>query len=153
MKTRTALALITGCLIALTGCDYEARISEPGFRLPEGDVDAGRTTFLRLQCHGCHTIAGEELPPIEGAAAPYIELGGQVAKVKTYGELVTSIINPSHKLTNRYAEEVVSEDGVSKMPVYNDHMTIQELIDVVTFLQSKYNIHVPAYHYRVYPPT
>ena len=151
MKTRTALALLIGCLIALSACDYEARISEPGFRLPEGDPDAGRATFLRLQCHGCHTIAGKELPVIEGRDAPYIVLGGKVAKVKTYGELVTSIINPSHRLTRRYARALVSEDGESKMELYNSIMTVQELVDIVTFLQPTYDIHAPAYHYRVYP--
>lgn len=153
MNTRNAFALLLGCLVALSACDQEARMSEPGFRLPTGDAEAGRIAFLDLQCHGCHTIAGEELPEIEGEDPPYIELGGKVGKVKTYGELVTSIINPSHKLTHRYAEELVSEDGESKMTIYNSHMTIQELIDIVAYLQPRYDIQAPAYHYRVYPAT
>jgi hypothetical protein len=30
-------------------------------------------------------------------------------------------------------------------------MTVQELIDIVMFLQPHYNVLVPAFHYRVYP--
>ena len=51
--------------------------------------------------------------PAFAGAEPYVELGGNITKVKSYGELVTSIINPSHDLAKGYAEEVVSEDGES----------------------------------------
>jgi hypothetical protein len=46
---------------------------------------------------------------------------------------------------------VVSIDGESKMPVYNGFMTVQELIDIVMFLQPHYEVYVPKYEYRVYP--
>ena len=82
----------------------------------------------------------------------YVELGGSVTRVKTYGELVTAIINPSHKLADGYATDVVAEaDGRSKMYVYNGYMTVQELIDIVMFLQPEYDLVVPEFHYRVYP--
>lgn len=81
---------------------------------------------------------------------PFVELGGDVSRVKTYGQLVTAIINPSHKLAEGYPEEVVSEDGDSKMPVYNEVMTVQELIDIVAFLQPQYNVVVPKYSYPMY---
>jgi hypothetical protein len=58
-----------------------------------------------MRCHQCHTIAGEELPVIPALDPPYVELGGRVAKVKTYGELVTAIIFPSNDLARGYAEE------------------------------------------------
>ena len=83
----------------------------------------------------------------------YVELGGKVSRVKTYGELITAIINPSHKLARGYAEEVVADHGESHMYIYNSHMTVQELIDIVMYLQPKYDVKVPAYHYRVYPIT
>ena len=111
---------------------------------------AGRETFLYMQCNQCHTISGEQLPAIPGAE-PYVELGGMVTRVKTYGELVTAIINPSHKLADGYAEELVSEDGVSNMYVYNRHMTVQELTDLVMFLQPHYDVPIPTFDYRVYP--
>jgi hypothetical protein len=96
-------------------------------------------------------IAGEELPRLELAEPPFVELGGTVTKVKTYGELVTAIINPSHKLAKGYPIDEVSNDGESKMPVYNGFMTVQELIDIVMFLQPYYEVYVPQYEYRVYP--
>ena len=71
--------------------------------------------------------------------------------MKTYGELVTAIINPSHKLSRGYANQVVSEGGESNMYVYNQHMTIQELVDIVMYLQPTYDVMVPEYRYRAYP--
>ena len=79
-----------------------------------------------------------------------IELGGEVSRIKTYGELVTSIINPSHRLAKGYSAEYVQDDGVSKMPVYNDAMTVTQLVDLVAFLQSKYTL--KEYEPTVYVP-
>jgi mono/diheme cytochrome c family protein len=150
MKKFMILALLVACTAGGSGCDRDP-MSEVGFRLPDGDPVAGREAFLYMQCNQCHTIAGEYLPTIPLADPPYVELGGPVAKVKTYGELVTAIINPSHKLANGYAEDLVSEDGESKMYVYNGYMTVQELIDIVMFLQPYYDVVVPEFQYRVYP--
>ena len=144
------LAVVAGALL-LAGCDQEARMSEHGFRLPDGDAAAGRATFLYMQCHQCHTIAGEELPRIPGQQPPYVELGGKVSRVKTYGELVTAIINPSHRLAPGYAVEVVADDGESKMYNYNSYMTVRELTDIVMYLQPRYDVRIPAYQYRIYP--
>ena len=77
-----------------------------------------------------------------------MKLGGEVSKVKTYGDLLTSIINPSHKLAKGYPLDAVSDDGESKMYRYNDYMTVQELIDIVMFLQPHYEIVIP---YSAYP--
>ena len=151
MTARIALLLFFGCLTAMTGCDQEARMSEQGFRLPDGDAVAGREAFLYMQCHQCHTIANEEFPEIPGHAAQYVALGGTVSRVKTYGELVTAIINPSHRLAYGYAQEVVTDDGESKMYNYNAHMTVKELTDIVMYLQPMYDVYVPEYHYRIYP--
>jgi mono/diheme cytochrome c family protein len=126
-------------------------MSEQGFRLPDGDAVAGREAFLYMQCHQCHSIEGVELPAIPGQPPPYVELGGAVSKVKTYGELVTAIINPSHRLAQGYARDVVAVEGESKMYNYNAHMTVKELTDIVMYLQPMYNVQVPEYHYRIYP--
>ena len=151
MNTRSVLAVFLASLIALCGCDQETMMSEKGFRLPDGDAQAGREAFLYMQCHQCHTIEGEELPEIPGTEPPYVVLGGKVTRVKTYGELVTAIINPSHKLARGYAAEMVSEDGESNMYIYNAHMTVQELTDIVMFLQPYYDVAIPDYRYTVYP--
>ena len=150
MNRYSIFTLLLVSIAALGGCDQDRTMSERGFRLPDGNADAGRETFLYMHCNQCHMIEGEELPPISGFE-PYVVLGGKVTRVKTYGELVTAIINPSHKLADGYAEEVVSEDGKSKMYVYNGFMTVQELTDIVMFLQPLYDVIPPEFQYRVYP--
>jgi len=120
-----------GAVILLAGCGSE-------FALPEGDIQRGRETFVALQCHACHSVA--DIDQTESGPTPPIHkrLGGEVTRVKSYEDLVTSIINPSHR------------PGRSPMPSYNDVMTVQQLVDLVTFLQSEYRVHVPPVHYPVY---
>ncbi len=148
MKARFVLMIVLASVLMLGGCDREARMASQGFRLPDGDPQAGREAFIYMQCHQCHTIEGMELPIIPGQDPPYVELGGKVTAVKTYGQLITAIIYPSHKLANGYAEDVVSEDGASNMYIYNEHMTVQELIDIVMFLQPEYDVVIPDVQYR-----
>jgi sulfur-oxidizing protein SoxX len=127
------------------------RNQQPDFDCPMAMPIKVVKFFLYMQCNQCHTIKGIELPAIPYADPAYVELGGRVATVKTYGDLVTSVINPSHRLAPGYAKENVSEDGESNMYTYNRHMTVQELIDLVAFLQSHYDVVPPQFDYRVYP--
>ncbi len=150
MKTLLKLSLLFALGLANAGCN-PGPTSSSGFRLPDGDAEAGLEAFLYMQCNQCHTIKGLDLPAIPGADPPYVELGGKVTHVKTYGELVTSIINPSHKLATGYAADRVSADGESNMYNYNRHMSVQELIDLVAFLQSHYDVVPPQFDYRMYP--
>ena len=150
MLPKITTLLVLAALTALTGCEAD-RMSEKGFSLPEGNALSGKEAFVYMHCHECHKIAGEELPTLAMADPPYVELGGQVTRVKTYGELVTAIINPSHKLAQGYPVELVTNDGASKMPLYNGYMTVQELIDIVAYLQPHYDVYVPQYEYRIYP--
>ena len=150
MKKLISIGAVAVMALSLGACDEDKMMSERGFRLPDGDANAGRDTFIYMQCNQCHTVKGEDLPPIPGSE-PYVELGGTVTHVRTYGELVTAIINPSHRLAHGYAQEVVAEGGESKMYNYNAHMTVKELTDIVMYLQPMYDVHVPEYHYRIYP--
>ena len=152
MKSRilAITAMLAGAMLAgamLTGCERDY-MSERGFALPEGDPIAGKETFLYMQCNECHTINGMDLPRVALADPPFVELGGEVTKVKTYGDLVTAIINPTHKLAKGYPLDEVANDGASKMYVYNSFMTVQELIDIVMFLQPQYEVVIP---YTAYP--
>jgi mono/diheme cytochrome c family protein len=151
MEVRLLLAFLLIACTTLCACDPDEVMSARGFRLPDGNPQAGREAFLYMQCHQCHTLKGETLPIIPGEDPPYVELGGRVTQVKTYGELVTSIINPSHKLATGYANKVVAHDGESNMYIYNQHMTVQELIDIVMFLQPYYDVVVPEFRYPIYP--
>ena len=142
MKQLIALAFMVAVALGIGGCDRD-RMSEVGFRLPDGDPAAGRKAFVYMHCTQCHTIVDEKFSIDPLVEKPYVELGGKVSKVKTYGQLVTAIINPSHKLADGYPEDLISEDGESRMYVYNDYMTVQELIDIVMFLQPHYEVIVP----------
>ena len=150
MKRRVWGLVIVSCITLLSACDEERIMSERGFRLPDGDAAAGRETFLYMHCNQCHTIKDAQLPAIPGFE-PFVELGGTVTHVKTYGELVTAVINPSHKLAEGYPKDLVAEDGKSRMYNYNGFMTVQELTDIVKFLQPYYDVVPPSFEYRVYP--
>jgi hypothetical protein len=136
--------------VVLQACATEAG---PGFHLPEGDVDRGREAFVGLRCNACHEIEGVERPTI--ASANPVALGGHTARVKTYGDLVTSIVNPSHRLARGYPREEVSTDGVSLMSwvFLNEVITVQQLIDIVAFLQDEYEFVPPPIRssWDVYP--
>ena len=150
MNKRISLTAIFALIALVAGCSPDPT-SAIGFKLPDGDATEGRAVFLYMQCNQCHTVDGLKLPAVPDAAPPYVELGGRVTHVKTYGQLVTSIINPSHELASGYAADLVSVNGESNMYIYNRHMTVQELIDLVAFLQSHYDVVPPQFDYRVYP--
>ena len=139
--------LLAVAAVALAGCGTGAK-SAKGFRLPDGDAAKGQKAFVELQCHTCHTVAGEtELPsPSETVKAPVL-LGGEVAKVKTYGELVTSIIHPSHQLSPQLQKEWMEQAKLSPMGSFNHLMTVEQMIDLVAYLQPKYKQIEAEFHY------
>jgi hypothetical protein len=142
----TLWALPFVLLAALTSCQPQSQ----GFVLPKGDVEEGKKVFMELNCNNCHFTDEIVWSGSEEWEDPKLELGGEVSKAKTYGELVTSIVNPSHKISKAIeAEAATSPDGSSKMERfgYNYVMTVQELIDVVSFLQSEYELVIPETNY------
>lgn len=128
--------------LLLSSCDGQSQ----GFNLPEGDAEQGKANFILLKCNSCHSVEGVQWDGIEGENAIHVRLGGMTAHVKSYGDLVTSIINPSHKLSRGSDPTTVTESGESRMRNYNEVMSVQELIDLVEFLQSKYEIWIPDYY-------
>ncbi|MCP3920374.1 MAG: c-type cytochrome [bacterium] len=116
--------------------------SSHGFRLPDGDPEAGKAAFTALGCVNCHAVEGAELDEPEERGID-IRLGGKVHRVRTYGELVTAVVHPSHDISEDYPSEVVSSDGESLMVNMNGSMTVQQLIDVVAFLQGAYREYLP----------
>ena len=143
------IGLLPWALI-LAACGPESPL---GFSLPDGDAARGRAAFLELRCSSCHEVEGLELAYRNGLA--HVTLGGPTTRIKTNGELVSSIINPSHRIAPGYPEEQVAVNGASLMGAayLNDVMTVQQVIDLVAFLQSTYELTpppVPTY-WRVYP--
>jgi len=127
-------------LALLAGCNQSPKSSR-GFRLPDGDVKKGKQAFLALKCNQCHKVEGVELP---APGSFNLTLGGETQRVRTYGELVTSIINPSHVISDQYQKEL-ADAKESPMPRFNHEMTVEQMIDLVAFLQSRYKLVEPPY--------
>ena len=139
MKTFPFVALMA--LTLLGGCDRQSA----GFNLPAGNAEQGRATFLLLQCNDCHSIR-DSVPHSDADTGINVVLGGQTTRVRTYGDLVTSIIHPSHRLSRGNDPATVTETGKSKMRNYNEVMSVDELINLVEFLQGEYEVWVPDYY-------
>lgn len=120
-------------LVALSAC-------QTGFSLPRGNSENGRLIFSKFQCADCHAIAA--LPDLRRGIQPLMDLplGGKTDTLKTYDELVTSIINPSHVISPNYPGKDIRSGKSSKMPSFNSAMTVEELVDLVTFLEAQYEL-------------
>lgn len=151
-KVMKALRFIFSCmaflpLLLLPSCQDSAARMGKGFRLPEGDETLGKTAFSELGCHQCHTVAGVDFPKPEGAVGIVYALGGEVRLVKSYGELVTAIIQPQHIVSPKYLQQLEKarrEGAASPMPNYNARMSVAQLTDIVTFLHAHYQKAPPA---------
>jgi sulfur-oxidizing protein SoxX len=140
------------CATALQGCSPGATL---GIYLPVGSADRGRTAFIDLECHGCHRVEGKDLPAYSGGGKPAIALGGHTPRIESYADIVTSIINPSHRLARDYRPQTSSSEQASPMAAryLNEVMTVQQLVDLVAFLHAEYeNVPAPLHPYwEVYP--
>ena len=67
------------------------------FRFPieKGDIAKGQQDFQSLGCVQCHAVEGVDLQRPANPTLTVV-LGGELMFAKTYGDLVTSIINPDH---------------------------------------------------------
>ncbi len=135
-----SIALIASCLLmASLACEVGPE-SGSGLRLPNGDIAKGRQSFRELGCDRCHSIAGESVSTQNEQGEINVVLGGKVGHIETHGELVTSIINPSHSLSRRYPKEQTMAGDRSRMTNFNQSMTVEELINLTAYLQSKYEL-------------
>lgn len=150
MQIPSIIILQLSMLLLLLGCDPSLR-SKDAIHLPEGDAAKGKEHFIALGCVGCHTVLDAELPEPDLAGPVRVLLGSRTGRALSYGQLVTSIVNPSHRLSTRYPKKAVSVEGTSLMAVYNDVMTIAQLTDIVAFLEAHYEKAArPGYKYPVY---
>jgi L-cysteine S-thiosulfotransferase len=147
---RFCIALLALAAV-LEACTPNAPDSPAGFRLPTGDPATGRQAFIDLRCYVCHQVKGVEVT-FEGTGAASVALGGKVTRVKTYGELVTSIINPSHRVAPASPAKDAAPGGGSVMSIaaLNDVMTVRQLVDLVAFLQPQYKVEPPPYNPYTY---
>jgi len=129
-----ALSAFLLALFFISGCD-NPRESAKGFKLPDGNAEAGKAVYAAMNCRTCHSIRG-----VSDAAAPAgiktLKLGGTTTKLPTDGYLVTAIINPSHDITKQAGVESTLPSGESRMINFNDVLTVHQLIDLVSYLQT-----------------
>ena len=101
------------------------------FTMPKGDAAKGREAFEKFACYVCHEVRGEKFP----AAAPGSALGPELSQMGPLHPLeyfTESVINPSAHAPKKYR----GPDGKSTMPAANDRMTVQELIDLSSYIAS-----------------
>jgi mono/diheme cytochrome c family protein len=148
MQSKRGLTILAATLpVLVAGC---AGSSLFGFPVDEGDIAAGRQAFIDHRCHQCHSITDERLPPLAGAGRPMLELGGPTTMVRSYADLTTSIINPNHAVSERYRDQQLLLNQEipleSPMPMPNiDTMSVRQLLDIVAFLDSRYQVMVEGY--------
>lgn len=133
-----AKALAVSLVVCLFAACAERPPSSGSFSLPEGDPAAGKQVFVGLQCHSCHSLP--DIPQLDSGSTVSVKLGGEVRNIKTYGELVTAIVNPSHRILQGFSPKHKTEQGKSAMRNYNDLMTVTQLIDLVSYLQTQYHL-------------
>lgn len=130
--TCTALSMMSGCVLNPT---YQPDF---GFPVGEGDPIQGKTTFIHSQCNMCHTVEGADIPKNQMTIGIQFELGGNYTK--SYGELLTAIINPDHIISEQYQDQTRTEGLVpvnSPMPRI-DALTVGELLDLIAFIEQSY---------------
>jgi Cytochrome c/Fe2+ transport protein len=104
------------------------------FRFPDGDPQAGRTAFARLECYQCHIIQGESFPKSSSqqtASGP--ELTGMGGRHPAE-YLAESILNPNAVIV--LGPGYTDAAGLSLMPDYRGSLAVDEVVDLVAFLQS-----------------
>lgn len=143
LMTLISVALV----LTIVGCS-DGTSTRDMIHLPEGDAEIGKAEFVSLGCNNCHVVLNADLPEGDG---PLRVVLGSSGRLDSYGDLVTSIVNPSHKLSRRYVPDETAVDDESPMPDYNDVMTVSQLSDLVAFLQQHYQrVERPRYQYRRY---
>jgi len=142
-RPAAAVAVLMTATLALCGCEAP-RKSAAGFHLPDGDAVRGHAAFVELRCHACHTVAGVTgLPrPVADPPLPFA-LGGRSAVVRTDGELVNAILEPSHRI-NMTSPASVQAGRLSRMGDFTEAMTVRQLIDLVAFVHAHTEVQTMA---------
>lgn len=110
------------------------------FTMPKGDSVKGRTVFDKFSCYSCHEVHGEKFPPLDKGQEVGPELS-QMGPMHPLEYFTESIVNPGAVGAKKYR----GRDGTSKMPSFNEDMTVQELIDISAYLASLRPKNVPQF--------
>jgi len=107
------------------------------FSWPAGNAAEGRKLFVEAECHKCHEVKGESFPAVvkeKGDVGPEL---AQMAGLHPAEFFVESIVNPNAVIDHDAKQQgYVGADGKSKMPDYNDALTVRQLADLTAYLIS-----------------
>jgi mono/diheme cytochrome c family protein len=108
-------------------------------RFPLGNTQRGREAFVALECHACHRIDDAAIPAHPSPSSFSVALGGHTPRIETYGDIITAIVNPSHRLARSYrAVAGRGEPSPMSAQFLNNVMTTQQLVDIAAFLRTEY---------------
>lgn len=110
------------------------------FMLTKGDASAGRNVFVELECYKCHEVTGEKFPNVAEADKGVGPELAQMAGMHPVEFFAESIVNPNAVIDHDAKERgYLGEDGKSKMPDYNDVLTVKQLTDLTSYLAGLKN--------------
>ena len=102
------------------------------FTLPPGDIVEGRKTFVKFDCFSCHEVKGDKFPKPQGeAVGPELSQMGAMHPLEYFAE---SVMHPSAEVSPK---KYLAPDGTSKMPSFNEYMTVLELINLSAYMSSR----------------
>ncbi len=143
------LSLVSGGLFFIfrsqdrTGKEAGQEMPEHGmqaswqFTLPKGDPVEGRKIFVEVECYKCHEIKGETFPAVtkgEKGVGPELSQMAGMHPVEFFAE---SIMNPNAVIDPDAREKgYLGDDGKSKMPNYNDILSVKQVTDLAAYLAS-----------------
>ena len=143
------LTILSGSVL-LASCSKEQKKKEIGqemeghgmttgwkFTLPQGDPMQGRKIFVEVECYKCHEIKGETFPAVakgEKGVGPELSQMAGMHPVEFFAE---SIMNSNAVIDSDAKEKgYLGADGKSKMPNYNDILTVKQVVDLAAYLAS-----------------
>ncbi len=149
MNRITLLAVMA--IVSFTSCSKERtpgevdhqKMGEHGmtadwkFTLPKGDPSEGRKLFVEAECYKCHEVKGEKFPAVaepEKGVGPELSQMAGMHPVEFFAE---SIINPNAVMDPKGKElGYIGEDGRSKMPDYSGILTVKQVVDLASYIDS-----------------
>lgn len=142
LRSILGLGMLCGLWLPLAGCQ------SGGLYIPDGDAHKGREVYTEMGCYTCHQVRGEQFPePVASPPVPVV-LGSPFDK-QPRRYLFESIIAPSHRFARprpTYSEppfeysraeyENIRSGTLSRMGDYSQVLTVRELLDLVSYLES-----------------
>ena len=140
MKVRLKYILALFLFSALS-LEFGCYSQSDEFILPRGNAEDGKRSFVALGCNQCHSADDIPWIGVEIEGDVHVKLNGQSKTPKSYNELLTSILNPSHKIEKKHLLQMTTKSWDSKMRNYTEILTVRDLLDIATFLHTEFESH------------